>query len=73
MLGDKGAKIGARAGKNNPSNSYVNQFMKEVRDKAKPVDLDHPQDEGLADGGKRMENIRKASRICSSLISVRRC
>eukprot|EP00892_Ulva_mutabilis_P011288 jgi/Ulvmu1/8531/UM044_0065.1 len=73
MLGDKGARVGASAGRNNPRNRFVNEFLQEVRDRARPVDLDHPEDEGIADGGKRVDNIRKASKACTELIQVHRC
>lgn len=73
MLGDGGARVGAGAGRDNPRNRFVNEFLQEVRDRAQPVDLDHPEDEGIADGGKRVDNIRKASRACSALIEVHRC
>ena len=73
MLGDKGAQVGEEAGRNNPRNRFVNRFLQEVRDRAQPVDLDHPQDEGRADGGERVANIRKASLACTALIEVHRC
>lgn len=73
MLGDKKARVGESAGRNNPVNRFVNKFLLEVRDRAMPVDLDHPQDEGIADGGKRVENIALASAACTELIQVHRC
>jgi hypothetical protein len=73
MLGDDNARVGEAVGRNNPRNAFVNAFLQEVRDVAQPSDLDHPEDEGLADGGERVRNIRKASFACTSLIQVRRC
>lgn len=73
MLGDKKARVGETAGRKNPVNRFVNQFLQEVRDRAMPVDLDHPRDEGIADGGKRVENIELASAACTDLIQVHRC
>eukprot|EP00892_Ulva_mutabilis_P005502 jgi/Ulvmu1/3323/UM155_0006.1 len=73
MLRDSSAQVGARAGQNNPRNARVNAFMKEMRDRAKPVDLDYPQDEERADNGLRAENIRGASRICTRMITVQSC
>ena len=73
MLGDKGAIVGEHAGRHNPRNRFVNEFLLEVRDLAQPVDLDHPQDEGLADGGKRVDNIKLASDACTALIEVHHC
>ena len=73
MLQDDGAAVGARVGRNNPRNRFVNQFLQEVRDRAQPLDLDHPQDEGRADGGERVANIRKASLACTALIEVHQC
>ena len=73
MLQDGGAAVGAGVGRNNPRNRFVNQFLQEVRDRAQPIDLDHPQDEGRADGGERVANIRKASFACTALIEVHEC
>ena len=73
MLRDAGAQVGEAVGRNNPRNAFVNAFVQEVRDLAMPSDLDHPEDEGFADGGERVRNIRKASIACTSLIRVRRC
>lgn len=70
MLGDEDAEIGKSAGRDNPVNEYVNSFLLAVREKAAPEDLAYPEDEELADNGKRMENIRKASRACTDLIKV---
>lgn len=65
-----GACIGGGCGKNNPRNAKVNEFMRRMRDIARPIDLDHPQDEGRANNGMRKQNIAKASRACTSLISM---
>ena len=73
MLGDKGAQVGEEVGRNHARNRFVNGFLQEVRDRAQPVDLDHPEDEGRADGGERVANIAKASRACTALIDVHRC
>ena len=73
MLGDDNARVGERFGRNNPRNSFVNAFLQEVRDLANPSNLDHPEDEGLADGGERVRNIGKASAACTTLIQVHRC
>lgn len=70
MLGDGDAMIGKDAGRDNPANAYVNSFLLAVREQAAPADLDYPADEELADNGKRMENIRKASRACTGLLKV---
>lgn len=71
-LGENGASVG-NTGKNLPQNARVNAFMQEMRDKADPLDMDYPRDAALADGGKRMENINKASRVCTSMITVKNC
>lgn len=73
MLNDKDAVIGYSGGRNNPKNAYVNKFMEEVREIARPVNLDYPRDAELADNGKRMENINKASRVCTAMITSAGC
>eukprot|EP00892_Ulva_mutabilis_P001298 jgi/Ulvmu1/11169/UM072_0005.1 len=73
MLGDTGARVGESAGRNNSHNNYVNEFLLAVRDLAGPANLDYPEDAALADGGKRVENIRKASKACTELIQVHHC
>lgn len=73
MLRDKGAVVGYGGGHNNPANQNVNDFMKTVRDISRPLDMDYPRDAARADNGERMNNIRKASRACTSLIRVYQC
>lgn len=73
MLRDKAAAVGASVGKNQPRNARVNKFMQDLRDRTNPLDMDYPRDEAKADGGMRMENIHKASAVCTQMISVRRC
>lgn len=73
MLRDPNARVGASAGKQQPFNKRVNDFMTELRDRADPLDMDFPRDEAKADNGARMANIRKASAVCKQMIEVRRC
>ena len=73
MLGDKGARIGGRVGKNNSRNKRVNGFMSKMRSMSKPVDLEYPRDKRKADGGMRMRNINKVSSACTRLIKVKHC
>lgn len=55
------------------SKDKQNKFLKDMIDMAGPVNLDYPKDKGLADNGKRMENIRKLNGACKSLINVVKC
>lgn len=73
MLRDGSARVSTSVGKNNPMNARTNAFMLELRDKSDPLNMDYPRDAALADGGKRMENINKASAMCSRMITVKQC
>ena len=59
------------AGRKKPENRHCNAFLQEMRDRADPVDLDHPQDAERADNGERVKNIGKASRACTAMIVVK--
>lgn len=59
--------------RNGCTRAVASQFLKELRQKVKPVDMEYPRDINKANNGKRLENINRASRICTQMINVKKC
>lgn len=53
--------------------AVASQFLKELRNKVKPLDMQYPRDIKKANNGARMKNINRASKICTQMITVKRC